>query len=209
MGRRAWQIPGAQIPGVLIPGALIPGALIPGALIPGARILAWRIPVRGREVGAGVLRGGFAAVGLGMASRSVLPSATFIRKSWLEKMGASFEDAGGAEVAAVGLLDAGFDGVGEVGGQDFVVDTGASGGVADGEDDFAALEKIAGHPVGGSRDRFRCRRRWRSGRCGECSRKRPTTERTRMLSESPLTPGRRMQRPRMMRSIPTPACEAV
>ena len=51
-------------------------------------------------------------------------------------------------VGAVGLLQAGLDGVGEVGGQNFVVDAGLGGGIADGEDDFAALEEIARHPVG-------------------------------------------------------------
>ena len=42
----------------------------------------------------------------------------------------------------------------------------------------------------------------------ECSRKRPTTERTRMFSDTPGTPGRRQQMPRTMSSIFTPACEA-
>ena len=61
-----------------------------------------------------------------------------------------FEELAGADVAAVGLLEAGLDGVGEIGGENFVVDAGAGGGVADGEDDFAALEEVAGHPVGGA-----------------------------------------------------------
>ena len=42
----------------------------------------------------------------------------------------------------------------------------------------------------------------------ECSRKRPTTDTTRMFSLTPSTPGRRQQMPRMLRSIGTPACEA-
>ncbi len=42
----------------------------------------------------------------------------------------------------------------------------------------------------------------------ECSRYRPTMERTRMWSDSPGTPGRRQQRPRTTRSTETPACDA-
>ena len=42
----------------------------------------------------------------------------------------------------------------------------------------------------------------------ECSRKRPTMLLTRMFSESPGTPGRRQQMPRITRSMSTPACEA-
>ena len=53
-------------------------------------------------------------------------------------------------IGAVGLLDAGFDGVGEIGGKDLVVDAGFDGGIADGEGDFAAFEEIARHPVGGA-----------------------------------------------------------
>ncbi len=41
-----------------------------------------------------------------------------------------------------------------------------------------------------------------------CSRKRPSSETTRMPSESPGTPGRRQQMPRTIRSMRTPACEA-
>jgi hypothetical protein len=41
-----------------------------------------------------------------------------------------------------------------------------------------------------------------------CSRKRPTIERTLMLSESPGTPGRRQQAPRTISWMRTPACEA-
>src|SRR5205814_290248 len=53
----------------------------------------------------------------------------------------------GAAVGAVGLLETGFGGVGEVGGEDLVVDAGFYRRVADGEGDFAAFEEIAGHPV--------------------------------------------------------------
>jgi hypothetical protein len=60
----------------------------------------------------------------------------------------------GSAVCAVGLLEARFDSVGEVGGQDFVVDAGLDYGIFDREDDFAALEKIAGHPVGGAQIYF-------------------------------------------------------
>ena len=42
----------------------------------------------------------------------------------------------------------------------------------------------------------------------ECSRKRPTTETTRIVSLTPGTPGSRQQMPRTFRSIGTPACEA-
>ena len=42
----------------------------------------------------------------------------------------------------------------------------------------------------------------------ECSRNRPSTERTRMFSESPGTPGRRAQIPRTTTSTGTPAWEA-
>ncbi len=42
----------------------------------------------------------------------------------------------------------------------------------------------------------------------ECSRKRPRTERTRMFSDSPGTPGRSAQMPRTHTSTGTPACEA-
>ena len=42
----------------------------------------------------------------------------------------------------------------------------------------------------------------------ECSRKRPTTDTTRMFSDTPGTPGRRQQMPRTLRSTGTPACEA-
>src|SRR5690349_25176101 len=41
-----------------------------------------------------------------------------------------------------------------------------------------------------------------------CSRKRPSTERTRMLSETPGMPGLRQLMPRTMRSIFTPAMPA-
>jgi hypothetical protein len=42
----------------------------------------------------------------------------------------------------------------------------------------------------------------------ECSRNRPTTEITRMFSDSPGTPGRRQQNPRTISVIFTPACDA-
>ena len=42
----------------------------------------------------------------------------------------------------------------------------------------------------------------------ECSRNRPTIDRTAMRSLTPGTPGRRQQMPRTIRSIRTPACEA-
>ena len=42
----------------------------------------------------------------------------------------------------------------------------------------------------------------------ECSRNRPITDRTRMFSDNPGTPGRRQQMPRTTRSISTPACDA-
>ena len=42
----------------------------------------------------------------------------------------------------------------------------------------------------------------------ECSRKRPTIERTVMFSDSPGTPGRSAQMPRTIRSTCTPAREA-
>jgi hypothetical protein len=42
----------------------------------------------------------------------------------------------------------------------------------------------------------------------ECSRKRPTIERTRIVSLIPGIPGRRLQIPRAIRSIDTPACDA-
>ena len=70
-----------------------------------------------------------------------------MRKSCAEKDGPSFE-CGGAAIGSVELLEAGLDGVGEVGGQDLVVDAGLDGGIADGEDHFAAFEEIARHPVG-------------------------------------------------------------
>ena len=41
-----------------------------------------------------------------------------------------------------------------------------------------------------------------------CSRNRPRTDRTRMFSDSPGTPGRTAQMPRVSRSTGTPACEA-
>ena len=41
-----------------------------------------------------------------------------------------------------------------------------------------------------------------------CSRKRPSTERTRIVSDSPGTPGRTAQMPRTSSSIGTPAREA-
>ena len=75
-----------------------------------------------------------------------MPSASFIRKSWLEKGG--YLRCRGAQVGAVGLLEAGLDGVGQIGGKNFVVDARLDGRVADREDDFAALEEIARHPVG-------------------------------------------------------------
>ena len=79
---------------------------------------------------------------------SILPSASFMRKSWLRRRGVALEHLRSADVGAVGLLEAGLDGVGEVRGQDLVVDAGFGGRVADGEGDFAALEEIARHPVG-------------------------------------------------------------
>src|SRR6476660_3317677 len=42
----------------------------------------------------------------------------------------------------------------------------------------------------------------------ECSRKRPSSDRTRIVSESPGTPGRRQQMPRTRRSIGVPAADA-
>ena len=42
----------------------------------------------------------------------------------------------------------------------------------------------------------------------ECSRKRPRTQRTRMFSDRPATPGRTAQMPRTQMSTGTPACEA-
>ena len=42
----------------------------------------------------------------------------------------------------------------------------------------------------------------------ECSRYRPTMDRTLIDSDSPGTPGRRQHRPRTMRSTGTPACDA-
>ena len=42
----------------------------------------------------------------------------------------------------------------------------------------------------------------------ECSRKRPTTETTLIVSLTPATPGLRQQMPRTLRSIGTPAWEA-
>jgi len=42
----------------------------------------------------------------------------------------------------------------------------------------------------------------------ECSRNRPTIDVTRMPSESPGTPARRLHRPRTTRSTGTPAAEA-
>ena len=42
----------------------------------------------------------------------------------------------------------------------------------------------------------------------ECSRKRPTTERTRMRSVTPAMPGGSMQAPRTIRSISAPAWPA-
>lgn len=42
----------------------------------------------------------------------------------------------------------------------------------------------------------------------ECSRKRPSTDRTRMFSDRPATPGRTAQMPRTHTSTGTPACAA-
>src|SRR5580698_5608332 len=56
----------------------------------------------------------------------------------------------GADVGAVGLLQAGFECVGKIGRQNLVVDASPCGRVADGEYDLAALEEIARHPVGGA-----------------------------------------------------------
>src|SRR3546814_11591649 len=42
-----------------------------------------------------------------------------------------------------------------------------------------------------------------------CSRNRPTMLFTRMFSDSPGTPGLRQQMPRTIRSMATPACEAL
>ena len=61
-----------------------------------------------------------------------------------------FEDLAGANVGAIALLQAGFHGVGKIGGQNLLVDAGAGGGIANREDYFAALEEIARHPVCGA-----------------------------------------------------------
>jgi hypothetical protein len=42
----------------------------------------------------------------------------------------------------------------------------------------------------------------------ECSRNRPTIERTRMRSLTPAIPGRRQQMPRTIKSMRMPACDA-
>ena len=83
---------------------------------------------------------------MGMALRSVLPSESFMRNSCAEK-GSTVLGRRGALIAAVGLLDAGLDGVSEIGGKDLVVDARLNGGIANGEGHFATFEEIAGHPV--------------------------------------------------------------
>ena len=83
-----------------------------------------------------------------MASRSTLPSASCIRKSWLENGGRILEELAGAQVGAVGLLQARLDRIGQVGGQNLVVNARDGGRVADREDHLAALEEVARHPVG-------------------------------------------------------------
>jgi hypothetical protein len=71
------------------------------------------------------------------------------------------------------------------------VDAGPRRRIADGEHHFAALEQVARHPDGGSDVGLFIAplAKWK---IRECSRKRPTMERTRMRSESPFTPGRRV-----------------
>lgn len=72
---------------------------------------------------------------------------------------------------------------------------------------FDAMEEVSSHPVGAAEvDLFFAAIQEIKIRL--CSRKRPTIERTWIFSETPVTPGRKAQTPRTMRSILTPAREA-
>src|ERR1035437_813666 len=58
-----------------------------------------------------------------------------------------FEYFGSADVATVGLLQSRFHGIGQVGRQNLFMNAGPCRRIANREDHFAALEKIARHPV--------------------------------------------------------------
>ena len=82
----------------------------------------------------------------------------------------------------------------------------------DGRDHLDAPGKIAVHPVGRAdeevalRGIFEPAAKWKMR---ECSRKRPMMERTRMFFGAARDAGRRQQNPRTIRSMGTPAAEAV
>ena len=80
--------------------------------------------------------------------------------------------------------------------------------VLDRRDQLDAVVEVARHQVGRADVDVRARRRARSEKIRECSRKRPTIETTWMFSETPGTPGRSAQIPRTLSSTWTPACEA-
>ena len=84
----------------------------------------------------------------------------------------------------------------------------AGGLVADPHQHLDPAVEVAVHQVGAAEPVLRGRRRCRSEITRECSRNRPTIERTRMFSDSPGTPGRSAQMPRTSSSTGTPACEA-
>ena len=84
----------------------------------------------------------------------------------------------------------------------------AGGLVAHAQQHLDPAVEVAVHQVGAADPVLAVRRRCRTTSPGECSRNRPTIERTRMFSDSPGTPGRSAQMPRMSSSTGTPAGEA-
>ena len=82
------------------------------------------------------------------------------------------------------------------------------GGLDDGERDLDAAEEVPLHPVGRREPDLRARRRSRRRTRGCARGSGPRCDRTRIVSETPGTPGRRQQMPRTRRSIGTPACDA-
>ena len=72
------------------------------------------------------------------------------QKLLARKNGGGFIELRRALVAAVSLQEAGLDGVGQISRQNLVVDAVVGCFVANREDDFAALEEVARHPVSGA-----------------------------------------------------------
>src|SRR5271170_4714958 len=76
------------------------------------------------------------------------------------RQGASGFDVAYAMIGSAAVEQARLNRVGKVCGENLVADAGADLGVADGEDDFAALEEVAGHPVSAAEiGRASCRER--------------------------------------------------